>query len=168
MTFSATIDDEMSIKKEMSTKISLKFDKIDNEKNDEIIFAIKTKANLTSIKKYLNDDQWNTNLKIMKKRQRRSIEDFQLFKARFVIEKIFASIKTFVLFINIVFINFLFDERRFELLSNEFESEKFKSSVTNNFTMTHLIHAENLVKDFVNLIKILKKNWKQQRSTISS
>ena len=57
MTFFVTIDDEMSIKKEMTTKVSFKFDKIDDEKNDEIIVATKTKANLTSIKKYLNDDQ---------------------------------------------------------------------------------------------------------------
>ena len=92
----------------------------------------------------------------MKKRQRRSIEDSQLFKAKLF----FASIKTFVLFINIVFINFLFDERRLELLSNEFESKKFKSSITSSLTMTHLIHVENLVKNLVNLIKILRKELK--------
>ena len=93
----------------------------------------------------------------MKKQQRRSIEIIQIFKAKSIIEKAFVSVKTFT---NIDFVNFLFDERRFELLSNEFESKQFKSSITSNFTMTHLIYAENLVKNFVNLIKILKKKLK--------
>ena len=96
----------------------------------------------------------------MKKQQRRSIEIIQVFKAKSVIEKTSASIKTFVSFISTDFVNFLFDERRFELLSSEFESKQFKSSIINNFTMTHLIHAENFVKNFVSLIKILRKKLK--------